>query len=195
MNILLNKIQQAHTELVNEKGDFSLFACVELAINENEWDIIVCADWLPERKRAAIDVIVDKLEQILGEDDFLNISRVIVLNKDDPFYCELKKISKDIKENVHKNFTIAGLDVKEINVLQMQSSEDAKFDIREDETSYEDILSSYIEKIVRKTLEEMLLSSKNISDVEHSQLDEYKTKSKQSNLIDFQEQKIKRMAA
>jgi hypothetical protein len=51
MNAFLEKVKKACQELINENGDFSLLAFVELAANEHEWDIVVCADWLPKRKR------------------------------------------------------------------------------------------------------------------------------------------------
>jgi hypothetical protein len=122
MNAFLKKVQCACQELENENGNFSLLAFVELAANQHEWDIVVCADWLPKRKRAAIDIMADKLEKFLDEDDFLTLSGVIILNKEDSFYCELKKL---VKENTPfmRNVIIDGLDVKQIHLLQFQSDE------------------------------------------------------------------------
>lgn len=131
MNMFLDKIKQAHSELVNEKGDFLLFACVELEVNQNEWDVVVCAEWLPKRKRAALEIMVDKLEQILEEDDFLTLSRVIILNKEDPFYCELTALAKSSKESIY-NTIIAGLDVKEVVILQIQADDNSKSENEQD---------------------------------------------------------------
>lgn len=122
MNAFLKKVQCACQELEKENGKFSLLAFVELAANRHEWDVVVCADWLPKRQRAAIDIMADKLEKFLEEDDFLTLSRVIILNKEDSFYCELKKL---VKENTPfmRNVIIDGLGVKQIHILQFQSDE------------------------------------------------------------------------
>jgi len=122
MKIFLDKINRAYAELTREKGDFLLFACVELAVNESEWDVVVCADWLPKVKRKGIDIIINKLRQFFEKNDFLTLSRVIILDKKDSFYCELKDLVKNNKELTH-NVTIAGLDVKQIHILQFQSDE------------------------------------------------------------------------
>jgi hypothetical protein len=125
MNAFLEKVKKACQELEKENGKFSLLAFVELAANQHEWDIVVCADWLPKRQRAAIDIMADKLEKFLDEDDFLTLSRVIILNKEDSFYCELKKL---VKENTPfmSNVIIDGLDVKQIHILQFQVDETVK---------------------------------------------------------------------
>ena len=66
--------------------------------------------------------MADKLEKFLEEDDFLTLSRVIILNKEDSFYGELKKL---VKENTPfmRNVIIDGLGVKQIHILQFQSDE------------------------------------------------------------------------
>ncbi len=135
MNNFLKKIQQIHKELLQENGDFLLFSCVELAVNEDEWDIILCADWLPKRKRLAIDFIFDKLEQVLEEDDFLNISRVVILNTEDSFYQELQKITHPEKEKI-SNISIAGLYVKQAFILQITSPINLSSTSKETESSH-----------------------------------------------------------
>ncbi|MFZ2725863.1 MAG: hypothetical protein WAX77_06415 [Methylococcaceae bacterium] len=124
MNTFLNKIHQVCNELVNEQGHFDLFACIELVSNKGEWDIVVCADaWLPKRKKLAINLIMDKIEQVLNEDDLLNLARIIVLNKEDYFYKELSVLIENDRIGNH-HVSVAGLDIKNINILKSSAIKD-----------------------------------------------------------------------
>jgi hypothetical protein len=51
--------------------------------------LVVSASWLEEGKLKALGEFVEKAASIIGEEDFLLLSRIVTLNHDDP---NLKKI-------------------------------------------------------------------------------------------------------
>jgi hypothetical protein len=119
----VERVYQAYDDLRQKRGDFSVFALIELQKYPNRWDVIVQADWLPAKEWDSMDVIFDVIEpKLTTQEERLMLASVVVLDKSDPFYCELKVLVKNNKELTH-NVTIAGLDVKQIYILQFQLDE------------------------------------------------------------------------
>jgi len=119
----VERVYQAYDDLRQKRGDFSVFALIELQKYPNRWDVIVQADWLPAKEWDSMDVIFDVIEpKLTTQEERLMLASVVVLDKSDPFYCELKKL---VKENTPfmRNVIIDGLDVKQIHILQFQANE------------------------------------------------------------------------
>jgi hypothetical protein len=204
MSKFFSKIEEVRKRFIGEHqyGDFILFALTKLKVSPKKWDVVVCADWLPKREKVAIRLIVGELQKTLTESDLSYLSGVVVLDKNDSFIKELQNLISTKPETTYKNIPISSLSIKELRILQNTS---ANQEIKNSCTSeitnnsqFPEYIQKYIQecidKIVQKKLIEQNYSSKKIS-IGYSQLDEYETKSNQSNnVIDFQEQKKKRVA-
>ncbi len=117
----VERVYQAYDDLRKKRGDFSVFALIELQKYPNRWDVVVQADWLSAGEWDSMDVIFDVIEpKLTTQEERLMLASVVVLDKSDPFYCELKDLVKNNKELTH-NVTIAGLDIKQIHILQFQA--------------------------------------------------------------------------
>ena len=117
MKTFFSNVEQVRVILTKQQDNFSVFALVKLKIYKKKWDIIVCADWLPQRKKEAIEMIVKQLKETLTEVEFLKVSGVVVLDRNEDFIKELYALEQDSKE--YKNIIISSLSIKKLHVLQM----------------------------------------------------------------------------
>lgn len=125
MNKLQKKIERVRETLVENNESFSLFALVKLKADLKRWDVVVCADWLPKRKKEAIRIVFDELKKELTSDEFALISRVVVLDEAEPFVEQVRTLSIDNKQlAIFKNQTISDLSIKEIRVLQCEAKKE-----------------------------------------------------------------------
>ncbi|NJL60119.1 MAG: hypothetical protein HC887_11265 [Desulfobacteraceae bacterium] len=118
MNSFIKKIRDLERKLSSEKGNFSFFALVELQDFQNEWDVLVSASWLPSRETDAISVITDSIFEILDKDELLQLSRVIILNADEPFIKEVVK--KSCGREALSDVFINGLEIRNMYIFSNQ---------------------------------------------------------------------------
>lgn len=88
---LLEKYFAIAQSIAQEKGEFKLFALFELEDVACEWDVVLSAEWLPGDKVKSLRFIFDKIRAVLNDAEFINISRVILLDVNEPFVKELQK--------------------------------------------------------------------------------------------------------
>lgn len=124
MDTFYKKIEQVKSSLIEQKGNFTLFALVKLKVSPKKWDVIVCADWLPKKEIDAIRFIAEELKKTLIEDDFLYLSGIVVLNKTEPVVEEIRKLINSEKPTILKNKKILHLSIKEIRVLQQYEAKE-----------------------------------------------------------------------
>jgi hypothetical protein len=100
-------------ELSPTYGPFELFA---LFLPENalgKWDLLVSSDWSRKNKKAAINLIYEKIRAVYSDSEILMLSRIIVLEKDD---AELRAIQSELKIDHGlaelSNFNFMGLAIK-----------------------------------------------------------------------------------
>jgi hypothetical protein len=122
MKKLQQKIEQVRQILIENNESFSLFALVKLKADLKRWDVVVCAEWLPKRKKEAIRIVFDELKKDLTFDEFALISRVVVLDEGELFVEQVRTLfAGNEKLAIFKDQTISDLSVKEIRVLQCES--------------------------------------------------------------------------
>lgn len=130
MKKLQQKIEQVRQTLVGNKENFSLFALVKLKADLKRWDVVVCADWLPKRKKEAIRIVFDELKRDLTSDEFTLISRVVVLDEREPFVEQVRTLFADNEKlAIFKNQIISDLSIKEIRVLQCEARKEIASDL------------------------------------------------------------------
>jgi len=72
----------------------------------DRWDLIVSAPWLGEDKRAGVSYLVAQIKSRLGEDDLVNLSRIVLI---DPKDVAVQNLNRAIQVE-HGNFF--GLPIK-----------------------------------------------------------------------------------
>ena len=77
------KLRDIEKELSDSKGPFELFALFLREDAPGKWDLIISADWARYDKRAAINLVVEKIREVFTDQEMLMVSRIVILDKDD----------------------------------------------------------------------------------------------------------------
>lgn len=110
MNSLVPKLKTIEQRLSKKKGRFWIFALLQREDSAGKWDLLVSAAWLQEEDRQSLDHIISALEQDFDRDDFLQLSRVVVLNPDNPVVQELSlAFSQEHRPTFIQNITVNGM--------------------------------------------------------------------------------------
>ena len=85
MNEIVEKFASLEAEIAAKRGNFSLFALFLREDVPDRWDLMVSAPWLSTNKRGeAVDYLVDEIKLHLGPLDLVNLSRIVLVNPNDP---------------------------------------------------------------------------------------------------------------
>ena len=80
---LAKKIKDAIEDAAGDRGvDFA--ALVLRDTSPNRWDIVLAAPWLTRDERATLDLFYDRLRRSLKMPEFIQISRIVLLDRIDP---------------------------------------------------------------------------------------------------------------
>ena len=132
---LLNKYSLIEQTIAQEKGLFNLFALFEIADTPRRWDIVLSAAWLPGNKAESLRFIFEKIRAVLDDEEYIKISRVILLDMQEPFIKELQKflevhhnlnafLNTDIQDvEIRKGYIIASPVNSQKEILLPHSSE------------------------------------------------------------------------
>ena len=85
-----------------EKGPFNLFALFLREDSLNKWDLVVSAPWIKAHDKETYDYIAKHLRSKLLPEEPISISRVALLDEDNP---ELEKLYRDFSIE-HGSFEI-----------------------------------------------------------------------------------------
>jgi hypothetical protein len=117
--ILINKLRRVMEEVSAEKGEFTLFGLFLREEAQDKWDLVVSAQWLEEGKLKALSEFVEKTASIIGEEDFLLLSRIVTLNHDDP---NLKRILETVQVDGNplelRDTNFFGVEIKRAYILR-----------------------------------------------------------------------------
>ncbi len=80
-------------EVSDEKDEFSLFGLFlrEDAQDEDKWDLLVAAFWLDVDKKEGLAYLAKEIQKRLEPDELMSISRIVVLEKDNPILEAIHK--------------------------------------------------------------------------------------------------------
>lgn len=84
MKETIDKLKNAVVALEKEH---SLFVICALFLREDpleKWDIIISAPWLNPKEMDSYQIISSMLQKYLNESEFIQFSRIVILNQDDP---------------------------------------------------------------------------------------------------------------
>jgi hypothetical protein len=94
MKQMIEKLASLERDIASEKGELSLFALFLREDADNTWDLLASAPWLEPNKRESLDYLVNQLRSRLDLQELLALSRIVLLEEDNPV---LEAIHKAIK--------------------------------------------------------------------------------------------------
>jgi hypothetical protein len=102
-----------------ELGPFALAGLFMRTDSPGRWDLVVSAPWLQRGKLVALGDFVARLSDALGQEEVMNLSRIVTLNRTDPalrtILQELGTITQPVEKAGHNLF---GLPLKHAYVLR-----------------------------------------------------------------------------
>jgi predicted sugar kinase len=108
----LNQFCTVERELSKEKGPFKLFALIELEEVPGRWDVVMSSKELPDRDMETLRFVVNKIYAIVSKKEIVKISRVILLNVNEPFVTALEKFLS----LTHNPKEIFGCEIDELKI-------------------------------------------------------------------------------
>jgi hypothetical protein len=94
MKQTIEKLASLERDIASEKGEFSLFALFFREDGDDKWDLLASAPWLEAHSRESLDYLVNQLRARLDTHELLSLSRIVLLEEDNPV---LEAIHKAIK--------------------------------------------------------------------------------------------------
>ena len=94
MKQLIDKFLNIEKEISQEQGALSLFTLLLREESQNKWDIVLSAPWFSKDKVLVLKYIVKKLRKNLEQKTLTGLSRVILLDHNDPFVLNVNSIIK-----------------------------------------------------------------------------------------------------
>ena len=89
ITVLLEKLASLELNLSQQRGEFELFGLFLREESQEKWDLIVAAPWLHSYDRASLQAVVSEMQKTLTPAELLEFSRVVVLDKGNPFLEQL----------------------------------------------------------------------------------------------------------
>lgn len=83
MKDMITKLINVETKISTERGSFNLFALF-LRENKEEWDLLVSSKWINKDKFESIKYISQEVQNALDQEELFKISRIVVINCNDP---------------------------------------------------------------------------------------------------------------
>jgi hypothetical protein len=74
---------------------FKLFALFERENIQSIWDVVLAADWLPGEEMKSLRYVFGKIRAVLDKKEFLIVSKVVLLDVNEPFIEELQDYLED----------------------------------------------------------------------------------------------------
>jgi predicted sugar kinase len=123
----LNQFCTVERELSKEKGQFKLFALIELEEVPGQWDVVMSSKELPDRDMETLRFVVNKIYKFVNKKEIVKISRVILLNVNEPFVTALEKFLS-LTHNPKEIFSceIDELKIKHAHIIVSPVKDEAK---------------------------------------------------------------------
>ena len=92
MNEIIEKIKSIVNALEKEHGPLLICALFLRDGDLERWDIIISSSWLNPTEMQSYKIIASKLRKSLSESELVQLSRIVILNKDDPVVSYLQNL-------------------------------------------------------------------------------------------------------
>lgn len=99
------------------KGDFVLFALFLREDAQDKWDLVVSAPWIEVNKKSALSYLANELRSHLRSQEMLTISRIILVDNNDPAMESIHKASTEHSITEIKDSNFFGLQIKHAYII------------------------------------------------------------------------------
>ena len=108
----LEKLALLEREISAQKGDFSLFGLFLREDAPDKWDLLVSAPWLEVDEKQGFKYIAEEVHSRLDTDELLFISRIVLLEKNNPILEAIHKAIRVKHGKVEiKNSSFSGIQI------------------------------------------------------------------------------------
>ena len=118
MKKFIEKIAALEQTISAVKGDFVLFALFLREDAQDKWDLVVSAPWIEVNKKVALSYLANELRSQLRSQEMLTLSRVVLVDNDDPALEAIHKaISVEHGKVEIKDSNFFGLQIKHAVII------------------------------------------------------------------------------
>ncbi len=118
MKQMAEKLASLERDISSERGEFSLFALFLREDAQDKWDLLASAPWLETNKKEGLDYLVQQVRSRLDPQEFLSLSRIVLLEKNNPALEAIHKAVR-VKHGMAevKESTFFGLQIKHAFII------------------------------------------------------------------------------
>ncbi len=121
MKQFVDKFLEIEKEIAEENGELSLFALLLREESQNKWDLVLSAPWISDKKAPLFGSVARKLRNKLDKEVLMSLSRIVLLNYDDPFVLTVNSIFKTVHNIVEiKDSRFNNISVKHVFIITSQ---------------------------------------------------------------------------
>ncbi len=115
----LKKWSTIQEQTVAEQGEFYLFGLFRRENGIGLWDFVVAAPWIGADRKTALDYLSKKLSKTLSRDELLSISRIVILEPNNPALKQLRSRARREGKSIVElhNVTLFGLEMEHAYVF------------------------------------------------------------------------------
>lgn len=118
MDQMVGKLKSVEREVSSEKGDFRLFVLLLREDARDRWDLLVSAPWLEANKRDGLEYLVNKLQVGLDAQERLSLSRVVILEEDNPVLAAVQRIAGVSHGRLEmRDIVVNGIEIRQAYVI------------------------------------------------------------------------------
>jgi hypothetical protein len=127
---ILEKLKSIVHSLEGEHGPILVFALFLREDPLEKWDIVVSAKWLNSSDRTSFETIASKIQKSLNASELMQLSRIVILDTDDPVVAFLQNTAMVTNGSHHEvpggGFSDRfGFTIKRAYLLRCQKYEDS----------------------------------------------------------------------
>jgi hypothetical protein len=111
MNETIEKLKAVIKSLEHEKGPLMICALFLREDSLDKWDLIIAGSWLNPKEMHSYQTVSSKLQQLLNDSELVQLSRVVILEPDDPVVSFLLDL-ETIKNGGYKELSTETLSEK-----------------------------------------------------------------------------------
>ena len=121
MRNVAEKLRDLEQQIAAEKGSFSLFALFLRQDSPDKWDVVASAPWLEKNKEAGLSYLADSVRSVLDPGELLSISKIVLVDQDDPALEPVRKALKAEHEVTEvRDCNFFGLEIKHGFIITSQ---------------------------------------------------------------------------